>query len=189
MKVSIVCVNYNSADFTIAMTNSTLLFKDYINEFIVVDNCSKEDDYNKCKDYIDNIKDDKYRVVRSETNLGYFGGLNYGMEKLNVKSDYVIVGNNDLIFDAQFFTQLDTVKIDADVYAIAPYIETIDGIVQNPHFDSKLSKFKIFTYDIYFTNYYIGQVLLFLKSKLMPRKLSDSNVRKKYIWELVHVIF
>ncbi len=179
MSVSIVCVNYNSADYTISMINSTLMFKEYLDEFIVVDNFSNIDDYNKCKEYISHIKDERYKIVRSESNLGYFGGLNHGLGIIKMKSDYVIVGNNDLIFDVDFFLNLDNLVVDKDVFALAPYIETVDGRAQNPHFDKRLSKGKILTYDIYFKNYYLGQSFLYLKSKLLPRKRSDKNIRKR----------
>ncbi len=57
-------------------------------------------------------KETDVRLVHSEQNLGYFGGLNFGIKLLNYKDyDYIIAGNNDLFFSRDFFETLEKKKI------------------------------------------------------------------------------
>ncbi|MCP4438421.1 MAG: glycosyltransferase family 2 protein [Aureispira sp.] len=85
--VSIITVNYNQFEFTVAMIES-LSQLTYPNvEIIVVDNASTEDVL------WDSIKSASVEIIYAERNLGFAGGNNLGIKK--AKGKYLLFLNND----------------------------------------------------------------------------------------------
>ena len=87
--VSIITINYNQAEITRQFLESArgLAYPNY--EIIVVDNASVQ----LLSQCIDSTHYPYLRIIRSETNLGFTGGNNLGME--HAKGDYFFVVNND----------------------------------------------------------------------------------------------
>lgn len=84
--LSIVIVNYNTRDLTLACVNSIKQFTKDINyEIIIVDNASSRN-FPKSKDY---------KLITNKTNLGFTGGNNIGMKKANGR--YVLLLNSDTL--------------------------------------------------------------------------------------------
>jgi GT2 family glycosyltransferase len=162
MKINIVTVNFNSSDATLDMIESLKKSIHYISTIFIVDNDSAE------KDYINLVKglerfdlSGKVCVKRLEDNIGYFGGLNKGLDEIDDKSlTYTIVCNNDLIFTEEFFTNLSESVFQKNVYALSPSVKTVDGVYQNPSMKNKPSLLKKFFLNLYFANYYIGIFIL-----------------------------
>ncbi len=87
--ISIVTLNWNQTDVTCEFLESTrsLLWPNY--EILVCDMGSKVDP----TESINAANYPKTRVLRSEENLGFTGGNNWGMRQ--AKGDYMFIVNND----------------------------------------------------------------------------------------------
>lgn len=100
--IYIISVNFNSSEHTIEMVNSLLNinYKNY--KIIIVDNCSDFLDYKK----LEKIKD-KCTLIRSDSNLGFAGGNNIGINiAIKNKADYVLLLNNDTTVKENFLLEL-----------------------------------------------------------------------------------
>ncbi|EFR0625373.1 glycosyltransferase, partial [Escherichia coli] len=75
-----ICVNYNNSDYTEALIKS-VINQEKDSFVIVVDNCSNEQELKKLND-IESKYNEKVRLIKSDVNLGYFGGLNLGLKGL-----------------------------------------------------------------------------------------------------------
>lgn len=100
-KVSIILVNYNGDEDTIACVDS-LQEVDYDNyEVVVVDNASKNQNTIRSKLPADIV------FIKSDKNLGFSGGNNLGIDyAMRHNADYVILLNNDTIVDKSFIKNL-----------------------------------------------------------------------------------
>lgn len=100
-KVSIILVNYNGNEDTIACVSS-LQEVDYDNyEIIVVDNASKNQDELGEKMSSDVV------LIKSDKNLGFSGGNNLGIEyAMKSNADYVMLLNNDTVVDKNLLKEL-----------------------------------------------------------------------------------
>ncbi|SHM59434.1 glycosyltransferase family 2 protein [Gracilibacillus kekensis] len=174
MLTSIILVDYNSAKVTRKMLESIREFK-YIKQIIIVDNNSQLENYEELIGYtkgLERSKSKKINVLRSDENLGYFGGLNLGIDFVlkNYEGENVLIANNDLLFEEDFFEILNQEKFNVKDLVIAPRVKTIDGHEQNPHLISKIGKKNILLYDFYYLNYYLGMLILKVKRKFMGRR-------------------
>lgn len=163
-KVCIVTVNYNSSEYTKSMLESLKPNELFIDSIIIVDNKSKDSDFESLEsivDYFNQTTNLNVKLISSETNTGYFGGLNLGIkEVVGNNIDGVIVCNNDIVFDNGFFRKLFSKKILDNVYVVCPSVKTIDNIYQNPSMVNKPSFFRVFFYDVYYSNFYFGKLIL-----------------------------
>ncbi len=164
MKLAFVFTNYNNSKITIQAINSIAKIEgDFEYQIIIIDNNSEENEKAILKNH---IFDSKIKIHFSEKNLGYFSGLNLGLEILystENELEYVIIGNNDLIFPEDFVSQILTKKLIINNYpVISPNIITLDGVNQNPHVIHKVSKFREFIFDLYYFNYYLSLLIKFL---------------------------
>jgi GT2 family glycosyltransferase len=101
-KASIVWLNYNSAKFLgLALRSLRSLFElDYDSyEVIIVDNGSIDGSFEAIKGFAERFKPSsvRVRVVRSDRNRGYSGGMNLGWLASDPESKYVAFLNNDLV--------------------------------------------------------------------------------------------
>lgn len=160
MLFSFVCVNYNNSPFTEKFIKS---LEDQVEiagevQIIVVDNDSSQEDKLELRRICLGKKN--IDLIFSEDNLGYFGGLNLGLEHVK-SSDYVIVGNNDLEFESEFCSRLVAAHYPDDVLVVAPDVITPDGYNQNPHCRRRVGRIKKFLYQLYFSSYYCARMLTF----------------------------
>ncbi|MFZ9876838.1 MAG: glycosyltransferase family 2 protein, partial [Candidatus Nanopelagicales bacterium] len=98
-KVSVVLVNFRGVNDTlnaIKSINESNYPKDLI-EIVVVDNASNDDSVNKLKELKDEIK-----LIVSETNLGFAGGVNLGVK--NSSGEIIGLLNNDAKCDSNWIT-------------------------------------------------------------------------------------
>ena len=89
IQLSIITVNYNGFCDTCALIDSISF--DESMEVIVVDNASSQDEATSIQEKYPQVK-----VVRSEKNLGFAGGNNFGIKASTGK--YIFLVNNDTIF-------------------------------------------------------------------------------------------
>lgn len=92
MNLAIVILNYNDYETTSNMLNNIKNYKS-IDLIVVVDNSSKDNSYNRLKKFENN----KIKIIKTNENLGYANGNNYGLKYLENKDiDYVIISNPDV---------------------------------------------------------------------------------------------
>ena len=81
MKIAFICVNYNNFNYTRDYINSALKFRnDCFLKIIIVDNASEKDDINQ----LDKISFKEVEILKSKKNVGYFKGLNIGIDSWNL---------------------------------------------------------------------------------------------------------
>ena len=119
--ISIVTVNYNQPQATLALLNSIKLYYPEANlEIILVDNGSsenKEADFKSCYKGIN--------FIRSEVNIGFAAGNNFGIRKAT--GDYLFLVNNDTEFTAGLIeTLVDTMEKFPEIGIISPKIKYFD---------------------------------------------------------------
>ncbi len=162
MILGYVCTNYNNTKDTFAAISSLINEKNYSNiEIIVVDNCSDNENIELLKAI--ERQHANVHVVFNDVNMGYFKGLNCGIHYIREKFkniEYIVVGNNDLIFPENFYESVLNNKTILQQHAVvSPNIITLDGVYQNPHVINSISTFRELIYDIYYSNYYIAQLI------------------------------
>jgi GT2 family glycosyltransferase len=181
-----VVVNYNNHKYTISLCESLLkqvgAFDEFNLECIVVDNSSDNNDSTLLTGFC--TKYSWISILNPSKNLGYFAGLNYGLAELKRlrKRGIVVIGNNDLEFQDDFCIKLFMNKYPDNVFAICPSVITPEGYNQNPHILGKISGFRRFQFDMYFSHYYLASVLFFIKSLFQqdqPKRNSLSNTAQE----------
>ena len=102
---------------------------------------------------LDRLQYDFVSILNPLVNLGYFGGIKYGMQHYPVEDcDYVMLCNNDILINTPHFFRILDEKLNLwDV--IAPSTKTVNGVEQNPHRSRKPSKLRKIYYKIYFSGY------------------------------------
>lgn len=107
-------------------------------------------------------------VMRPNANLGYFGGFNYALKNIEpLLSKFIVICNNDIVFNADFFDNLSRSDYDHKFFAICPDIITSDGYHQNPHVLKPLGFFSRLKLDLYFSNYYVALFLKYIHGVLI----------------------
>jgi GT2 family glycosyltransferase len=157
-----VCTNYKNSAYTQGAVRS--LMSNGGDEFrvVVVDNNSDSKNVDVLKNLAREFR--QVELILNKENVGYFRGLNMGIRQLRSSQpeiNIMIVGNNDLVFPADFAETLKKNLSTLEKYAVvAPDIITLDGVHQNPHVIRKISKPREFIYDLYYANYYLGIAIM-----------------------------
>lgn len=180
MKVYFVVTNYNNSSFTVELYKS--LCKAY-NEtefsLIVSDNNSSIEH----KKILENLQsENNCFVLFNELNVGYFEGLNIGIRyaRKNLgNADYYVIGNNDLVFPADFGKQLSSCEDVLQKYpVVSPNIRMLDGTPQNPHVISAISKKREFVYDLYHSSYIMAGLIVRLAK--LTHKFTDRKDEQQH---------
>jgi len=98
--VVIITINYKQNKYTINCVKS-IVKSSYKNfHLIIIDNGPTDED-NKTLCYeINKLNDKRIQILKSDKNLGYVGGINYGFSECNkLNWDYILIINNDTILD------------------------------------------------------------------------------------------
>ncbi len=105
MDVSIISINYNNSQLTLDFVKSIIQHTppSITYEIIIVDNCSKIEDYSNLKSILNKFTD-VVKVVRSTINTGFGGGNMFGTQYASGK--YLAYVNNDIIFIEDCFSSL-----------------------------------------------------------------------------------
>lgn len=101
-KVSIIILNWNSADDTIECVRSVqeVTYPNF--DVVIVDNGSTDRSEKNLRNAFPEI-----RIIQTGSNLGYAGGNNIGIRHaLGNKADYVLLLNNDTIVARDFLDKL-----------------------------------------------------------------------------------
>ena len=91
-------------------------------ECLIIDNGSTDDTPKYLAELVA-ARPENFRVIRSEKNLGFGGGLNLGLDLIgSFKWDYAVIANNDLVFTPNWLENL------LSMMNSVPYAEKI-GII------------------------------------------------------------
>jgi len=143
-------------------------------DIVIVDNASNDEDYNALKEGWPNLSN--AILIRSEKNLGYFGGLNLGLKAINTNEyDYIIIANNDVIYKYDFLQVLEKAVYEDQCLVIAPELITIEGHYQNPQRVSKPSKLRRLGYALRFSNYYISILMELIYGTFIRKRIKQVN--------------
>lgn len=182
MRVVFICVNYNNVHFTKEFIRSIKELKgDHDVSTIIVDNKSTDD----CISELKKIEIEDATVIFSPENVGYFKGLDIGIQSImDIEScDYVMIGNNDLFFQDDFLLKLENKKLEKDILVVAPNIIRLDGVHQNPHIIEKFGLFQRIYRRLFFSHYYIS--ILMQKTYNLIRSNVNPADRENYDKEFV----
>jgi len=101
-KVGIVTLNFNGYEDTRRCLQSLLRLSHTPKEIVVVDNASVDGSDERLEEEFPNM-----RVLRSDRNLGYGGGVNLGFaEAMEAGCEYLLCFNNDGVVDDRDFLQM-----------------------------------------------------------------------------------
>jgi GT2 family glycosyltransferase len=167
LKIGFVFTNYNNSQLSLNAIKSIIDNSKQFNtevQIAIVDNNSTPQEIAILKDGVEKIGLTNVKALFEQTNLGYFKGLNAGVKYLKDtfgSFDYLIIGNNDLIFPKAFFDKLisnhDRLK---ELHVVSPDLITLDGVHQNPHVISKISRTREIVWDLFYWKYFIAKILL-----------------------------
>lgn len=99
--ISFITINYNSSEYTLALLKSIKKYTSINHEIIIVDNCSRENDYMHLEDNI--IKTTNIHLIKNTNNDGFSCGNMLGVKY--AKGEYFFFINNDteLLNDTSLF--------------------------------------------------------------------------------------
>ena len=163
-----VVTNFNNSRYTVQLYES--IVSSDVDDFrmVIVDNASIQAEFTKLKIHFRAVTN--VQLIRSQTNLGYFAGLNLGLSCVRNQvddGDAIVIGNNDLIIDKKFAEQLQrSQNILREFPVISPAIITLDGQHQNPHVVEGISWLREVMYDVYYSSFFMATMLKLLASAL-----------------------
>ena len=122
--VSIIILNWNGLQDTINCLDSVLQITYANYKIIVIDNGSTINEAHILQKRYKN----KITVFRTEKNLGYSGGVNFGIKKsFKYKPDFFLLLNNDVIVTKEFLNNLvETSKSNHAIGVVSPIIYDLE---------------------------------------------------------------
>jgi len=105
MDISIISINYNNSNLTLDFVESVIQQtpSNILYEIIIVDNCSKIEDYKQLKKLLANHVN-HVKIVRSNINTGFGGGNMLGTQYAS--GNYLAYINNDILFTEDCLSSL-----------------------------------------------------------------------------------
>lgn len=162
MKIGFTFTNYNNSRLSIQAAQSIAKYHgDCEYEIVLVDNASSDEERSILA--ASNVLPARSTVLWNECNVGYFEGLNMGIAALKEHAgdyDAIVVGNNDLVFESDFFQGMKRRKETLQQQSVvSPDITTLDHEHQNPHVICGVSRFREIIWDLYFTSFQLSQLI------------------------------
>jgi len=104
MDLSIIILNYNSADYLKKCLESIAKsdIGNYKYEVIVVDNCSTDDSIKLAK----TVKSSNFKFLELKDNLGFAHGNNQGLKEIDSKTRFVLFLNPDTLVEKDTFKKM-----------------------------------------------------------------------------------
>ncbi len=124
--MSIIILNFNGKDYLSKCIFSVLQTRYPIFEIILVDNASMDNSLNMIESLFGDNQ--RLRIVRNKSNLGFSGGNNVGFKHSIGK--YIVFLNSDTIVDPEWLTHLvQTLEDDESIGLAQGLVFSIDGQV------------------------------------------------------------
>lgn len=181
-------VNYNGSEDTIKLLKSIESLEcssDTSLQAIIIDNNSEISDTTNIKAFISNLE--WVTFLKSKSNIGYFPAFNVGLDHIRDKLPAtVLLCNNDLIFEKYFLKLHFEEAYNNDVFVVAPNVITSNGVHQNPHLISKISRFRKLLNELYFSHYFIAKMLK-AASKSLSKFRSHSKMSHSLESQYIHM--
>lgn len=174
-RIAFVCVDYNGWEHTRKFCESLAQQngrgRDFELACVIVDNSGQAQPDAELRDI---VQSHEGAVCLSPAkNIGYFGGLNFGLKSLTLDQwDFVLICNNDLEFDADFCARLISNSYSERTFAICPDVVTRDGLHQNPHVLTRMGTLRKLRFDVYFSHYWMARLLIGVLQLVRPKKSS-----------------
>jgi len=173
--IKVVSVNFNNAEYSkqllASLRGQSGLGEAFTLECVIVDNSTTDSDAAECEAVTTFYPWVKY--VRTPINLGYFPGLNVGLEACRSQNSYyVVICNNDIEFDRKFCETLSKESYGDNVFAVCPDVITQDGLHQNPHILKKINWLRRFQFDVFYSHWYMSRLLAGILRVVRPVKSS-----------------
>lgn len=119
------------------------------------------------------------KLFKPKENLGYFGGFNYCLDRIETSAyDAVVLTNPDVTFAPDFIQELQIAlqdHADHSVMILAPRITLDSGIEQNPNVADPISKARKAYYGLLFSSYLSYTVLGALSKILKSNRRAHST--------------
>lgn len=156
MNYAYVCTNFNNSQLTIDAINSLKICTTSPSKIIVIDNASRREEVEILEGFLK--EQSNCQLIKLQENIGYFPGLNVGLRAIaDAEFDIVIIGNNDLVFPADFSEKLaENFDKLQQFPVIAPDLITPSGDHQNPHSIHPSSLVREIAFDLYYSAYPIA---------------------------------
>lgn len=187
--ITFVVLHYKAFDATKQCIDSILKlnYYNYNVNIVVVDNGSNDGSYEKIvKTFSDK---ENFYLIQSEKNIGFARGNNLGFDyaKKKLKSDFIILSNNDVIFNqASFIKQLILEYNKYNFSVLGPKILLPSGdtfVFRNKLRSTKKERLLIITlYIRYFLAiFYLHNIYIYLKYK----RDNKYGIKNKFVLENV----
>jgi GT2 family glycosyltransferase len=175
----VITFNFKGADSTEAFLKSALDLEGFaLSQIIVVENGSHDGSADRLRPLIQEFAN--VELMESARNRGYFGAANWALQRYLTRADkptWVIVCNNDVVFDDRQFLVNLLRQDPAAAHVIAPaIIAHPTGIDCNPFLRERPSPLQLFRYRIWQRNYYF----MWFKQLLSPYVRSARH--RIYFW-------
>lgn len=183
MKLGYVCTNFNNSHFTVDAVRSLVASAASVHELhiVIVDNLSTMEQVEilrKLAAEFPSVVD----LLLNDKNVGYFSGLNCGircMRERYPEVQHLVIGNNDLLFPAEFCATIERNISLLEQYAVvSPDIVTPEGEHQNPHVIRTVSRTRELVYDLYHSNYWLAQAILW--AARVSRSVTDRRDERQH---------
>ena len=123
MSSALIIVAYNDAG-TLGRCVESVRQSGFTDPVVIVDNASTDETTVVAHEIAGRLED--ITVLRSETNLGYAGGVNLGVR--SVPAQYLAVMNADCVVEGNWIAPcVDMVEQDEDIAAVCPTVLLADG--------------------------------------------------------------
>ena len=121
MRITAVVVNWNGGDDNLRCLESILAQVPAIDPVLFVDNASTDGSVERV---LERFGGPRVEVLRNQTNQGYGGGNNRGIERaLELGSDYVFIVNNDVVVpEGVVAGLLEELELHPDVGIVGPRV-------------------------------------------------------------------
>jgi GT2 family glycosyltransferase len=155
--VLIITVNYKGADATAAFLASAAHLEQFQRaHIVVVENGSQDGSTEKLRPLA--ASSSQIELLESPANLGYFGGANWALQQYLARGsrpNWIIVCNNDIVFDDPRFLAKLLRRNPADAAVLAPaIIARLTGVDCNPFMRHRPSRFKLMRIRMWHSSYY-----------------------------------
>ena len=95
---SVITVNFNRSSWTIECIKSIIKSSHKNFRLILIDNGSCSDDFQNLNLGVKEFNDDRIKILKLETNVGYVKAINKGLNFADeLKTDYILILNNDTV--------------------------------------------------------------------------------------------
>jgi GT2 family glycosyltransferase len=166
-KALIITVNYRAADSTMLFLESASKLECFdAAHLIVVENGSGDESVEKLRPVVARFSN--VELLESPLNRGYFGGANWALQQYMTRGyrpDWVIICNNDILFDDRQFLSALLHRDPENAQVIAPVIiASLTNLDGNPFLRERPTLIQLWGYRFWYSNYY----LMWLKQLLSP---------------------